>query len=491
VTKIAVLISGAFREFEIAHKSWKFLDNPDVDVYFSTWETTKQHNDKLNIHVDETVTEYNIRRLIPNCKGVDIGSAITCNIACKNNNHRMINRWMAGIALVKVSNIKYDVCLIIRPDLYFKYDVNVAHFFEWLNEINEMNEDRIYTFTTESVVHMWIQDQMIIGKYESIIKLINLPVSELHNTVDIHVWLAKKISKIFKYAPKTIKGVGKQICIVRPNSRNKPHIDFEIASKDSDKWYRSLNSQDTIIKEFSGLSGSKVLMIKSLNDFIIRKIDNIERNYEKLILLNQNNFLVPKIIDKEENVLDMEYISGYDMKTFIKLDNIHKFVNFVIDTMNRFKNINTQEKNYTLIYKNQLDCFKNDNKLPFTITELLNKLPKILPSGFCHGDFTLNNIIYKEPNFYMIDPDSNAYNSWIFDIVKLRHDLDGKWFIRHENKNEFNLKLSAIKQELVIAFPEAFNDYLYILILLRVYKYSQKGTIEQKMLLEEMNRVWK
>jgi hypothetical protein len=53
------------------------------------------------------------------------------------------------------------------------------------------------------------------------------------------------------------------------------------------------------------------------------------------------------------------------------------------------------------------------------------------------------------------------------------------------------LKLSAIKQELVIAFPEAFNDYLYILILLRVYKYSQKGTIEQKMLLEEMNRVWK
>lgn len=491
MTKIAVLISGAFREFEIAHKSWKFLDNPDVDVYFSTWQTSSQHNNKLNIHVTETVTDYNIRRLIPNCKGVDIGSNIACKISCKNNNHRMINRWIAGIKLIEGSNIKYDICIIIRPDLYLTYNTDIAHFYEWINQINELNEDCIYTFTPDTTLKYFIQDVIILGKYKNIVKLKNLPVNELHNNVvDIHYWLAQELPKIFRYTSKQIKEI-REVTVTRPNSRNKPHIGFAIVKKDSKKWYKALYSKDTIIKEFFGVSGSKIRMINSLDNFIIRKIDNIEKNYEKLTLLTQHNFLVPKIIDKEDNILDMEYISGYDMKTFIKLDNIHKFINFVIDTINRFRNINNKEKNYTLIYKNQLDYFKNDNKLPFTIIEFLDKLPKIIPSSLCHGDFTLDNIIYKEPNFYMIDPDINAFNSWIFDIAKLRHDLDGKWFIKNENKNEFNLELSIIKQELVNAFPEAFDDYLYILMLLRVYKSSQEGTIEQTMLLEEMKKVWK
>ena len=48
--KMAVLINGEFREFDIAIKSWKFMNEIDCDFYVSTWDKTIQINKKLNIH---------------------------------------------------------------------------------------------------------------------------------------------------------------------------------------------------------------------------------------------------------------------------------------------------------------------------------------------------------------------------------------------------------------------------------------------------------
>jgi len=53
---IAVLISGEYREFEIAHPSWEFDKCGKVDYYFSTWAETSEVNDNLNINIHETVT---------------------------------------------------------------------------------------------------------------------------------------------------------------------------------------------------------------------------------------------------------------------------------------------------------------------------------------------------------------------------------------------------------------------------------------------------
>jgi hypothetical protein len=78
----------------------------------------------------------------------------------------------------------------------------------------------------------------------------------------------------------------------------------------------------------------------------------------------------------------------------------------------------------------------------------------------------------------------------IFDIAKLRQDLDGKWFIR-KSSDEFQSELFVIKKELVINFPEAIDDYIYILMLLRVYKYTKENTKEQLLILSEIKRLWK
>ena len=64
--KMAVLINGEFREFDIAIKSWKFINEIDCDIYVSTWDKTIQINKKLNIHIEEDITEDNIKKHFPN-----------------------------------------------------------------------------------------------------------------------------------------------------------------------------------------------------------------------------------------------------------------------------------------------------------------------------------------------------------------------------------------------------------------------------------------
>jgi len=66
--KTAVLVSGMYREFDIAVKSWKFLNDLDCDVYFSTWKKSVQSSTVLDIHIDEDVTEDMILKHIPNAK---------------------------------------------------------------------------------------------------------------------------------------------------------------------------------------------------------------------------------------------------------------------------------------------------------------------------------------------------------------------------------------------------------------------------------------
>ena len=74
--------------------------------------------------------------------------------------------------------------------------------------------------------------------------------------------------------------------------------------------------------------------------------------------------------------------------------------------------------------------------MPFTANELYAKLPKTLPSSEYHGDFTLENILYSlKDDFVLIDPLTTEYDSYVFDLAKLRYhkvipmadaDVDGQ-----------------------------------------------------------------
>lgn len=249
---------------------------------------------------------------------------------------------------------------------------------------------------------------------------------------------------------------------------------------------------DKVIKTFKGHSGSFVSLIEDhkRNRFYVRKVFNIDRNVERLTTLSECGYPVPKIYHVKNNVLDMEYIHGLDMKTYLIHNNTSSLTNFITDTIDSFSD-DSVYKDYTDVYIKKLEWMLNDKNLPFTRDELIHKLPKKLPQSTYHGDFTLENIIHKNgDDFYMIDAVTIEYDSYIFDIAKLRQDLECKWFLRNTDIR-LDTKLQNIQDKLKRWYPDAFDDSLLILMLLRVYLHTKNGDDDYNFIMKEIKRLWK
>jgi len=246
---------------------------------------------------------------------------------------------------------------------------------------------------------------------------------------------------------------------------------------------------DKIVKEFSGHSGSHIFLMEDDNGLYVKKLNNIQRNIERLTDLWNKNYPVPELYWYEDDKLHMEYIHGLDMKTYLLHNNTGSIINFIEHIVDSFSN-DAVYKDYTETYIKKLEWLTDDSELPFTKQELIARLPKMLPSSTYHGDMTLENIMYKDPEFYLIDAVTTEYDSYIFDIAKLRQDLECKWFLRNSDIR-IDTKLHIIQDKLKRLYPDAFDDSLLILMLLRVYCYTKKEDSNYKFIMKEINRLWK
>jgi hypothetical protein len=246
---------------------------------------------------------------------------------------------------------------------------------------------------------------------------------------------------------------------------------------------------EKVVKQLSGHSGSTVLLMQDKEKHFIRKINNVERNYERLRALI-GYVDVPKIYNYNRVVLDMEYIQGMDMKNWLLYNPVTKLNEFITQSINTM-NYHTRDIDYTEYYQRTLEWLDTDNSFPFSKQELIDKLPKILPQSMYHGDMTLENIIWGTigERFYFIDAVTVPYDSWVFDIAKMRQDLEGKWFLRYDPLR-LDVKLLNIRNHLHQKFPIAFDDALYIAMLLRVYRHCEKNSVEYKLVMKEVNRLW-
>ena len=243
------------------------------------------------------------------------------------------------------------------------------------------------------------------------------------------------------------------------------------------------------IKELKGFSGSKIYLMRNDNGLFIRKMDNVDRNFIKLNELSQH-FNVPKIYSYNNNILDMEYIHGLDMKSYLAVRDTKRLTEFLINVLSEFSE-NVYMTDYTNVYVDKLKYIKLPSEMLFTKEQLLEKLPKRLPRSKYFGDLTLENIIYGEDGrFYLLDGMTSEYDSYIFDIAKLRQDLECKWFLRDTNLL-LDVKVENIQDKLLEIFELANNNYLLILMLLRVYRYTKPFSKEETLLTKEMNRLWK
>lgn len=244
-----------------------------------------------------------------------------------------------------------------------------------------------------------------------------------------------------------------------------------------------------LVQTFHGFSGNQIYLMENEQGLFVRKIGNISRNVERLTALRNLDYPVPRIYNYTNDTLDMEYIHGLDIKTYLKAHHPEQLAQFLTDTVYKLIN-SSQLKSYADVYPTKLDEI-DFSLLPMTKQQLLDRLEPIYGSSHYIGDLTLENIIYSESRgFVLIDCATVEYDSWVFDIAKLRQDLELKWFLRKDDAM-LDVKINYINQRLQTHFKHAYDDNIFILQLLRVYRHAEVGTLEHNFLLEGIKRLWK
>ena len=243
-----------------------------------------------------------------------------------------------------------------------------------------------------------------------------------------------------------------------------------------------------VVKELYGFSGNQILLMQKHQKLFVRKIGSISRNIERMQALAVD-YPLPQLYTVSNKMIDMEYLHGLDIKTYLKTNNYEKLLDFILVILDKLSK-NSVDKDYTETYIKKLQEV-NFDEFSFSREQLLDCLPKILPSSNYHGDLTLENIIFTtDRGFFLIDCATIEYDSYVFDIAKLRQDLELGWFTRKDNAM-LDVKIKHIQQRILQQYPEADNNYLLILMLLRVYRHSKPDTLERNFLLKGINLLWK
>jgi len=243
-----------------------------------------------------------------------------------------------------------------------------------------------------------------------------------------------------------------------------------------------------VVKELYGFSGNQILLMQKHNKLFVRKIGNISRNIERMQALSAE-YPLPQLYTVSKKIIDMEYLHGLDIKTYLKTNNYEKLLDFILSILEKLSK-NSVDKDYTETYIKKLQEVSFE-ELSFTREQLLERVPKILPSSNYHGDLTLENIIFTaDRGFFLIDCATTEYDSYIFDIAKLRQDLELGWFTQKDN-TMLDVKTKHIQKVILEKYPKGGNDYLLILMLLRVYRHTLPNTLERNFILQGINKLWK
>lgn len=214
--KTAVLVSGMYREFDIAVKSWKFLKDLDCDVYFSTWKKSIQSSKVLDIHIEEDVTEEMILKHIPNAKIkiYDVNDYdFSGDVEYHNNKHLFLLK--SSLGMIKESGIEYDMLIMTRPDNYSFYNYEPEYYKKFIREDALFGLTPIYITGKPSLEQYFLMDYFFMGHFKTLYNVIdNLPSDMVGN---IHTEFAKSVMKLDYYVVQLPEF---DLKLIRPNVRD-------------------------------------------------------------------------------------------------------------------------------------------------------------------------------------------------------------------------------------------------------------------------------
>lgn len=236
MNKIAVLVYGQYREFEIAQKSWGFLNELNCDFYFSTWNRSCHAHWHQEIEYDY-IDENSIKTFYPNSK-ISILNEETyeriVHIQSKQNfyhpkkSDKMIFHWKNGLKLIEQSGKCYDQLILIRFDNFINFKLNPEILYTCIEDVKIYN-NRFGIFINERKDYT-VDDLFFISKFsilENVIKNLDFEIGNLN----IHDYLAKKIMELGYYVyPLTDNPNDFEICVVRPNVKDLDEKDINIVT---------------------------------------------------------------------------------------------------------------------------------------------------------------------------------------------------------------------------------------------------------------------
>lgn len=235
----------------------------------------------------------------------------------------------------------------------------------------------------------------------------------------------------------------------------KPYADAYI----DDKAVNVLDFFNGGFEKLQGFSGNELYRIGSI---VVKKMQNPEQIMEwkrAFESISSKVFHTPHIMTAGNGCLTTEYIDGDVLsKSFTKKD-IDKIVSFFDECKCKIDGANNVDSYISFIEHRAEGCYGR-------YIELMKKLKNngifanFTNRTFCHGDFTLQNIIKKKDNTYwLIDPSVKEWYSWVLDAAKLRASINGLDYIIAENGKDY--------QYIVPYFDKKFseNELLEIRIL--------------------------
>lgn len=190
--KIAVLIVGEYRTFAQCRRTMTFLNDPKVDVYFSTWDTTNTLNPLINKIGPHTIKPRKVS-FEEIQRALNIPHAnIKIHKKPEHNDTFLIMRegWFLGMQMVIDSGKDYDFIYVMRPDLYYE-DKFV------FKDINYNKYENSIGLLSTPDKNNNADDTSFFSTYSNIKKLLNTDVLKIHQTPEeenLHVVWFKYIS---------------------------------------------------------------------------------------------------------------------------------------------------------------------------------------------------------------------------------------------------------------------------------------------------------
>ncbi len=268
--------------------------------------------------------------------------------------------------------------------------------------------------------------------------------------------------------------------------------------------------------DLGGHSGCKIFLMESNDSHFVRKIssgldynERLKAQCEKQSKFSSETIKAPKVLNSgytKDNLFyfDMEYIQGVTLSEYIKtieIGKIRNLVNLLVDGFIDINNDNKQTADISIFIDKFNDLKsklkgKNETVIDSALELLCVHDWSCFAPSVCHGDLTLENIIIKDDDIYLIDFLDSFYDSWILDIGTLLQDVQALWSYRFQQNLSMNtvIRLMVFKDLLLEKVENKKTGYsvevYYALLqkLIRIFPYT-KDDHTYNFLLEKTKNV--